>query len=308
MPNIHEESIYIQLAISGSERSNIFEYIENGILITDCDSKIVYANPAFSRICGYSNEELLGRNPGMLHSGRHDKKFYEAMWNSLKEKGYWEGEIWNRRKSGEIFPVYLTISSLIGVDNYECNYIAIISDISYLKKDVYKKLKLAMYDPLTELPNRTLYRDRVSHALKHAKTNPDIKHAILFMDLDKFKQVNDTYGHLVGDTLLKLVAERLSSVMRAGDTIARVGGDEFTAIFNNITNQSDIKQLTHRIVETIEKPFIIDGHKIEVSISIGVCIYPADGHLVDDLLAGADKAMYKAKRDKSKVEFYHAPA
>lgn len=296
--------LYLQLSLTPNNPNNIFDRIQNGILITNCQSQVVYTNPAFSRMTGYSAEELLGQNPGMLHSGRHDKEFYEDMWKNIKDKGYWEGEIWNRKKTGEIFPEYLTISSLIGVDEYICNYIAISSDISYLKKDIAKKMKLAFYDPLTELPNRSLYHDRVNQAINRGKADATLKHAILFMDLDKFKQVNDTYGHLVGDHLLKLVAERLSSIIRTGDTIARVGGDEFTAILNGISSKSDVDHTAKRMVDAIEKPFVVDGHKVQVAISIGICFYPIDGHQVDDLLAAADKAMYKAKKEQSKIEFY----
>lgn len=296
--------LYLQLSLTPNNPNNIFDRIQNGILITNCQSQVVYTNPAFTRITGYTAQEMLGQNPGMLHSGRHDKQFYEDMWKNIKDKGYWEGEVWNRKKSGEIFPEYLTISSLISVDENTCNYIGVISDISYLKKDIYKKLKLAFYDPLTELPNRALYHDRVSQSINRGKADAALKHAIMFMDLDKFKQVNDTYGHLIGDELLKLVAHRLTSIIRTGDTVARVGGDEFTAILNGIQNQSDADVLAHRMVEAIEKPFIIDGNKINISISIGICFYPVDGHQVDDLLAAADKAMYKAKREQSKIQFY----
>src|SRR3990167_4178020 len=195
--------LYIKLTFTPDDPNNIFEHLQNSILVTDCDSKVMYINPAFTTLTGYTAGEMLGKNPGMLHSGRHDKEFYEGMWASIKSKGYWEGEIWNRKKSGEIFPEYLTISTLIDDSATPCRYIAVASDISYLKKDIYKKLKLAFYDPLTELPNRTLYHDRVNHALHVGKSNPALKHAILFMDLDRFKQVNDTYGHLVGDHVLK---------------------------------------------------------------------------------------------------------
>lgn len=301
---ISNTMLYLKLSLNPSDPSNVFDRIQNAILITSAKSEIVYVNPACTRLTGYSLEELIGQNPGMFHSGRHDKKFYEKMWTSINENGYWEGEIWNRKKSGEIIPEYLTISTLVGVDNSPGNYIAISSDISYLQKDMEKKMKLAFYDPLTELPNRSLYRDRVNQAINLGQNDVSLKHAILFMDLDKFKQVNDTYGHLVGDELLKLVGERLSSVIRTGDTIARVGGDEFTAVLNGIKDQSDVAKLATRIVDTIEKPFVIDEHKINISISVGVCLFPANGHEVDELLTKADKAMYKAKREKSKIQFY----
>ncbi|OGT54293.1 MAG: hypothetical protein A3F43_04110 [Gammaproteobacteria bacterium RIFCSPHIGHO2_12_FULL_42_10] len=295
---------FIHLSINVNHRNNVFEHIQNGIMITNCESKVVYTNPAFSRITGYSAAEMLGNNPGILHSGRHDKKFYEEMWKSINEKGYWEGEIWNRKKTGEIFPEFITISTLINIDEYVCNYIAISSDITSFKLEDLRNLTLAFYDPLTGLPNRSLYHDRVSHALDNAKLNPNSKHTILFMDLDHFKQVNDTYGHLVGDHLLKIVGQRLSSLIRAGDTVARVGGDEFTAVLHGDNDKATVKKLAERIVENIEKPFEVDGHKVNIAISIGISFYPDDAKQLDDLLAKADEAMYDAKKTKRKIQFY----
>ena len=306
MPIENSTLLYIQLSLSNNIHNNIFEHIQNGVLITNPDSEVVYCNPSFTRITGYTREDIIGCNPGMLHSGRHDKKFYEAMWKDIQEKGYWEGEIWNRRKSGEIFPEFLTISTLFGTDETVCNYVAISSDISHFKNDIYHKLKFAFYDPLTELPNRVLYHDRVMHAINKGKTDPQLKHAILFMDLDQFKQVNDIYGHLIGDHLLKLVGQRLASVVRIDDTIARVGGDEFTAILTGIQDKAAVKKLAERMVSSIEKPFLIDGHEIHISISIGISFYPGDAHKIDDLLEDADKAMYDAKRTKQKIQFYES--
>lgn len=299
--------IYVRLTFSSNEPNNVFEHIENSVLVTNCESEIIYSNPAFTRSTGYTAEEVLGRNPDFLHSGRHEQQFFDDMWACIKKQGYWEGEIWNRKKSGEIFPEFLTISSLINEEKNLCNYVAIFSDITHLKQDMYKKLKHALYDPLTELPNRTLYHDRMQTALHSGKMDPTLKHAILFMDLDKFKQVNDTYGHLTGDRVLKLVGERLSSVLRFGDTVARIGGDEFTAILYGIKDKSDVDQLAKRMVEAIEKPFMVDGHEIHISISIGVSLYPADAHQIEDLLARADKAMYNAKKNQNKVQFFEKP-
>jgi diguanylate cyclase (GGDEF)-like protein/PAS domain S-box-containing protein len=304
MPQDNNSLFYVKLSLNPNKHNNFLDHIQNGILTTNNKSEVIYVNPAFSRLCGYSAKELIGNNPGILHSGRHDKKFYEDMWKSIKEKGSWEGEIWNRRKTGEIYPIYLTISALSEVDEYKDHYVAVSTDISYLKKDIYQKLQLALYDPLTELPNRTLYHDRVTHAIDKGKIDPTLKHAIFFMDLDKFKQVNDTYGHLAGDHLLKLVGQRLSSIIRAGDTVARVGGDEFTVILNDIKDKASVELLAKRIVESIEQPFEVDGHSVNVSISIGISFYPDDSDKMDDLLSCADKAMYVAKRDKSKIEFF----
>lgn len=282
----------------------IFDYINNGITITDKNSSILYTNPTFTAITGYSKKEAKGENPAILHSGRHDKKFFEHMWQDIVAHGFWEGEIWNRRKSGEIYPEYLTISKLPQTDEDDFLYIAVFSDISFLKKDITKKLHLAFYDPLSELPNRNLFLDRVNQGIENAKNEPDKTIAIFYMDLDKFKHVNDTYGHCVGDQLLKLVGQRLSSIVRAGDTIARVGGDEFTALLTTVVDKLSVSHFAKRILDSIEKPFMIDGHKIDISISIGISFYPKDSHTVDELLINADKAMYVAKKSGTKIVSY----
>lgn len=279
----------------------IFDYINNGVTITDMKSTILYTNPAFTRITGYSQEEARGDNPGMLHSGRHDKKFYENMWEQIINQGFWEGEIWNRRKSGEIYPEYLTISTIPQEEGNDFLYIAIFSDISFLKKDIDKNLHLAFFDPLTELPNRSLYLDRIRQSAENTKRTTGKSIAVFYMDIDKFKSVNDTYGHYVGDELLNFVGMRLSSIVRKGDTIARIGGDEFTVILTNIHDKQSASHFAERIIEAIEKPFIIEGHKIEISISIGISFYPDDTDDIDVLLLNADKAMYKAKKTGAKI-------
>lgn len=300
---LDHEFVYIKLLLKPNEVTNVFEYIQNGVVVTNLQSKVIYANPAFTRISGYSNQEILGQNPGILHSGRHNKAFYESMWAGINNNGYWEGEVWNRRKSGEIFPEYLTISRLASLHDNNAYFIGVFSDISNLKNDISEKMKYTLYDPLTELPNRTLYHDRVIDALTQCKTDHSLIHAIFFMDLDKFKSVNDTYGHLVGDQLLKEVAERLSSVIRTTDTVARVGGDEFTAMLYGIKDKSFADQTAKRMVEVIEKPFFINGKNIKISISIGICLYPSDANNIDELLDRADKAMYVAKKTQHKIHF-----
>jgi diguanylate cyclase (GGDEF)-like protein/PAS domain S-box-containing protein len=279
--------------------SNIFNHVSNGVTITDENSIALYANPAFTRITGYTNNEIIGQNPGMLHSGRHDKLFYQHMWQQILNKGYWEGEIWNRRKNGEIYPEFLTISKIKKDNTEDFFYIAIFSDITFLKKDISKKLHLAFYDPLTELPNRNLYFDRVHHTIANLKENESL--AIFYMDLDKFKLVNDTYGHCVGDELLKLVGLRLAKIVRTGDTIARIGGDEFTAILQDIKNKESVISFAKRILETIEEPFQIDDHLINISISIGINFYPNKLKNIETLLADADHAMYDAKKNGKKI-------
>lgn len=303
MNNDTQQPLYIKLVLQSNNSNNVFEYIQNGIIVTDRRSRVVYVNPAFSRISGYSSNDVIGSNPGILHSGRHDKKFYEQMWESINTKGSWEGEIWNRRKSGIVYPEYLTISSLTDIEGSTCYYVGVFSDICDLKVDIYKKLKLAFYDPLTELPNRTLYIDRLDNVIKD-DSEPKSCHAIFFMDLNKFKDINDTYGHLAGDHLLKMVGKRLSSVIRSGDTVARIGGDEFTAVLNNVKDKAYVDEVAKRMVDAVEKPYDLNGVEVTPSISIGISFYPSDGTKTDDLMTHADKAMYAAKSNHSKIQYY----
>lgn len=282
----------------------IFDYINNGITITDQHSHILYTNPVFTKITGYSKEEAKGESPGMLHSGRHNKTFYEAMWKQISETGFWEGEIWNRRKSGEIYPELLTVSKIEQGSPENYFYMAVFSDITFLEKDVEQKLHLAFYDPLTELPNRNLYLDRINQALESIDNKKETAMAVFFMDLDKFKAVNDTYGHCVGDTLLKLVGERLSAIVRSGDTIARLGGDEFTAVLIALDEREAALHFAKRIVESLEKPFSIDGHTINISVSIGISFYRQDADTAAVLMKEADAAMYSAKKNKTQIVVY----
>ncbi len=284
----------------------IFDLITNGIVVTDENSTIVYANPAYEKITGYTIEEVKGKNPGMLHSGRHDKNFYQLMWRSIIEKGYWEGEIWNRRKSGEIYPEILTITKLKKKKTDGFFYIGIFSDITFMQHDTQKKLYLAFYDPLTELPNRNLFLDRIKKNMEFKENSEKKAFAVFYMDLDRFKAVNDNYGHCVGDSLLALVGKRLALITRAGDTIARIGGDEFAVIMTSDCNQETALHFAKRIISHIEEPFIIDNVHVSISISVGICFYPSDADTLETLLTYADRAMYKAKKTGTKIEFYHA--
>ena len=294
----------IPLTIDLNQSSTIFDHVKNGVVITDQNSKILYVNPGFTTVTLYSKEEVMGENPGMLHSGKHDKNFYLEMWAQITNYGYWEGEIWNRKKTGEVYPELLTISKLTTTDPAQCYYIAIFSDITFLKNDIRKNLHLAFYDPLTELPNRHLYFDRVKKIINDIKHKKLKSVVVFYMDLDNFKNVNDTHGHSVGDKLLKIVGERLAALTRYGDTIARIGGDEFTAIITAGTSKSMIVKFAKRIVKKIEEPYHIDGHLIKISISIGISFYPQDASDVETLLSGADRAMYNAKKSGSKINCY----
>lgn len=295
----------LDFQINVSNCIKIFNHMNNGILITNKHSSIFYVNPAFSKITGYSREESIGRNPGMLHSGRHDVQFYKEMWNSIEGNGFWEGEIWNRRKSGEIYAELLTISTITSKSTPEnFFYIAAFSDISFLKKGTDRNMHLAFYDPLTELPNRNSYLEQVNRVFSTVMNNPKKMIAVMYMDLNKFKQVNDTYGHCAGDDLLKMVGERLSATTRTTDFIARIGGDEFTAIISGDANRLSVSKFAERIIESIEKPFLIQGHDIQISISIGISFFPKNANTIDELLSKADKAMYQAKKSGVRLVYY----
>ncbi|MCF6766720.1 sensor domain-containing diguanylate cyclase [Thiotrichales bacterium 19S3-7] len=258
----------------------LFDRVKNGITLTDENSKILYVNPAFSEITGYSKDDVIGGNPGILRSGYHDEAFYKKMWENIDNFGFWEGEIWNRQKSGKLYPSLLTITKLKNSDKKVSNYLAVFSDISFLEADNTEKINLAFYDPLTKLPNRLALEDQFNKTISAHKRkyynklvelqNKD-KILILFFDLNKFKQVNDTYGHVVGDKLLKNVASRLQSVMRSTDIIARFGGDEFVGIIPGITTAFEIKEYCSRILEAFVAPFKIDELEIISRLFTQLC-------------------------------------
>lgn len=289
----------------GGEK-NIFDLVKNGISITNKNYQILYLNPAFTNITGYSQHEALGKNLSILHSDYHEKEFYKEMWDTIANQGYWEGEIWNRRKSGQLYPEYLTISKIFPLNKHEFFYVAIFSDITFIKKDANKKIHLAFYDPLTELPNRNFFFDHLEKIPAHIANHSNRSIALLYMDLDGFKEVNDTLGHSVGDKLLHLVGKRLASVTRHGDTMARIGGDEFAAIIYSENDKQGIEKLSKRIVDAIEQPFMIGEHTINISISVGISFYPVDTDNLETLINYADKAMYAAKNKKEKIVFHQS--
>ena len=286
--------------------SGVFDHAEEGILITDQQGAILEANPACSRITGYSREEILGKNPRILHSGRQDQAFYDAMWREILENGHWSGEVWNRRKNGEIYPERLTLSAVKNEAGETSRYIALFSDISNLKNQQQQLERLAHHDALTGLPNRTLLNDRFEMALAQTKRSGG-KLAACFMDLDGFKPVNDTFGHEAGDLLLVEVAQRMLAISRATDTVARLGGDEFVLIFPHISDEAECRQMLSRIMDSITQPFNINGHDIRISASIGVAFYPDDDADGDSLLRHADQAMYVAKQSgRNQFHFFDA--
>lgn len=272
----------------------VFENVLEAIIITDREGVILRANPAFQVVTGYTIEEALGRKPNLVKSDRHPPEFYAEMWRRLTEVGHWQGEIWNRRKNGEVFPAMLSISSIRDAEGVISHYIGTMDDISLNKLNEERIRHLAFHDPLTGLANRVLFADRAETGLQRARRDSH-KLAVLVLDLDGFKQVNDSRGHAVGDLLLIEIARRLQGVLRAEDTVARFGGDEFTALLPHVDHAEAALTVARKILVTIEQPVVIDDVPLQVSASIGVSVYPADGDDYQSLFEAADTAMYQAK-------------
>lgn len=272
---------------------------KEGMVITDASNVILKVNQAFTLITGYAPEEALGKNIRMLSAGRHDKAFYSAIWASIREKGVWDGEVWNQRKNGEVFPQWLTITAVRGIDGDVSNYVATFSDITTRKATEEQIKRLAFYDTLTELPNRRLLLDRLHQALTSSARTHQYG-ALMFIDLDNFKLLNDTLGHDMGDLLLKQVARRITNCMREGDTVARLGGDEFVVILENLGQTEDEAAIhTHvageKLLTLLNQSYSLRGHMHHSSPSIGVCLFSGSPSSVETLLKSADIAMYQAK-------------
>jgi len=274
--------------------------VQEGILITDSQTNILQVNQAFTRITGYSAEEAIGKKPQILSSGRHDADFYAAMWDSINSTGKWQGEIWNRRKYGEIYPEHLTITAVKDSDNSITNYVAAFADATKSKESEEAIKELAFFDPLTKLPNRRLLQDRLFQALSSSDRTGQTG-ALLFIDLDNFKTINDTLGHIMGDLLLQKVAERLKSCVREGDTVARLGGDEFVVMLENLSAQSieaatQAETIGEKILATLNKPYMLAKKEYFNTSSIGVALFYHHHDKLDDLFKQADIAMYQAKK------------
>lgn len=274
--------------------AKMFDNSGEAILITDARSNIVAVNPAFTEITGYSAGEVMGKNPRILSSGKQTAEFYDLMWTSLNEAGQWSGEIWNRRKNGEIYPEWLSIGVVKNHRGETINYISLFSDITKRKEAEQRIEFLAHYDSLTRLPNRTLFADRLKRALVVAQRHGK-KVALLFLDLDRFKAINDTLGHLAGDMLLQSVAERLKSCVRESDTICRQGGDEFMILLEDVNGAEDVEKVANKIISVMSEPHRIGEEELIVTFSIGAAVYPDDADGEKTLTLHADQAMYRAK-------------
>jgi diguanylate cyclase (GGDEF)-like protein/PAS domain S-box-containing protein len=273
--------------------AKVFSDAHEGIVITDIQGTIVDVNPTFSTITGYSREEAIGKNPNMLSSGKHDAEFYAEMWKSIIENGHWQGEIWNRKKNGELFAEMITISALKD-KNVTTHFVCLFSDITKMKQQQSTLEQMAHYDVLTKLPNRTLFSDRFAQAIAHSNRKNTLL-AVCFLDLDSFKPINDEYGHDVGDQLLIEVAERISSSIRVEDTVSRQGGDEFAILLGDIESFTHCEQLLERLHHKLSRPYIINDYPHKITASIGVTLYPVDDENRDTLMRHADQAMYQAK-------------
>ncbi len=285
----------------------VFDNTHEGIMITDADNCIEAVNPAFTKITGYSFDEVRGKNPRILNSGLQSADFYAELWQSLNDHGHWEGELWNRHKNGVVFAESTSISYVYDETGNIKRHIAIFGDVTEKKQAAEKIYYQANYDPLTDLPNRQLFQDRLHLAVASAKRN-NTQLALLFIDLDRFKEVNDSSGHQAGDKLLIQVAERLSQCIRESDTLARLGGDEFTVILNNLTSNYDIENIAKMILELLNQPFSLAvGVDAAISASIGIAMYPADGQDDSTLIRYADAAMYRVKETgRNGFEFFTA--
>ncbi len=272
----------------------VFENVLDAIIITDPEGVILRANPAFEAVTGFAVEETVGRKANLVKSDRHPREFYAQMWQQLKTVGSWRGEIWNRRKNGEVFPAMLAITPVRDDAGNITYYIGTIDDISLNKSNEERIRYLAFHDPLTGLANRVLFADRTSTGLQRAKREGSSL-AIVVLDLDGFKAVNDSHGHAVGDQLLIEIAKRLQGVLRAEDTVARFGGDEFTALLPEIEAPQDAVVVAQKILATVAAPVAISGNQVQVSASIGISIYPTHGEDYRTLFTAADAAMYQVK-------------
>lgn len=276
------------------EATTVFESSYEGLMVVNADGLIAKVNPAFVRITGYAPEEVVGRSPRILSSGRQSAEFYKQMWDAIAKQDFWQGEIWNRRKSGEIYAELLSISVVRNSTGDVEHYVAVFSDISRLKAHEAELDRIAHYDPLTGVPNRRLLADRLAQAIARTARG-DMSLAVCYLDLDGFKQVNDTYGHPGGDQLLVGVTDHLKKILRAEDTLARLGGDEFVLLLTDIASPEECSVVLERVLTATGSPVMVDGHAVSVSASIGVSLYPQDHADADTLLRHADQAMYLAK-------------
>lgn len=286
--------------------ASVFDDSLNGIVVTDDQARILKINPAFSKILGYSCDEAIGRKTSLFKSGRHDREFYRTLWATLRQEGQWQGEIWDRRKDGRSIPLWQSITCVRDKKGRITHFVGVFFDLSEQKRSADHIRHLAYYDSLTELPNRQLFGERCERALQRARSKGRSL-VLLFLDLDRFKYVNDSLGHPAGDALLRAVAQRLKDCLRHNDTVARLGGDEFIVLLEDIESRRAIELTAQRILAAFNRPFLVHGHKLDIRTSIGVSCYPGDGEDATTLIKNADLAMYQAKESgRGDFRFYEA--
>ncbi|QQS54812.1 MAG: EAL domain-containing protein [Candidatus Competibacteraceae bacterium] len=283
----------------------VFENTRDGVMIVNLDQRILAVNRAFTEITGYIEAEILDQNPHILQSGRHDRAFYQLMWASILQTGYWQGELWNRRKNGELYPQWLTISTVRDEHGEPTHYVGVLTDISQLKRAEERLVHLVHYDPLTDLPNRLLAQSRLAHAVDQAQRHEQ-RVGVLLLDLDRFKTVNDSLGHPAGDALLCAIALRLRERLREEDTLARLGGDEFLVVLEHLPRPEEAASVAQNLLDLLTQPFMLpDGSEVYVNASIGISLYPDDGSSAADLIQYADTAVYQAKEQgRNTYRFY----
>ncbi|UZD54378.1 putative bifunctional diguanylate cyclase/phosphodiesterase [Caldimonas aquatica] len=284
----------------------VFNGTREGVLITDSHSRVLEVNDAFVEITGYARDAVLGQTPSLLSSGRHDPSFYSQMWKSLKETGRWQGEIWNRRASGEVYAEWLRILSVAGDDGQPTHYIGIFSDITAQKRDQELLDRLAHYDALTGLPNRRLMGERLATVMERARRHGQ-KVAVCVFDLDGFHEINGRFGHEAGDRCLVQLADRMQGVLRTGDTLARIGGDEFALLLGEVKGRADVDTVLRRVVSTLAPPYPLP-EPLALSVSIGVSLYPDDTSSPDHLFVLANEAMHRARQRGGSRTAYAADA
>lgn len=279
-----------EMRLASSFMQNTLE----GVMVTDANGIIMSVNPAYSKITGFSADEAIGKTPRIVNSNHHDKNFFNQFWNELKTKGKWQGEIWNRRKGGDVYLTWQTITRIPGETDNDVRYVSVFNDMTE-RWHINESIRhLAFHDPLTDLPNRALMQERLGQLL--SKTGREERNlAVMFLDLDRFKYVNDHLGHDVGDALLKAVARRLQLQIRQTDTLARLGGDEFVILLDNPYSMIEVEHIAKRIITVIGQVFKLGAHEANIGVSIGIATYPVGGTNATELLQNADTAMYAAK-------------
>ncbi len=285
----------------------VYENSHEAMMVIDADTTIIDVNPTFTTITGFAKSEVLGMTLEVMHSGRQDSEFHKTMWEALRAKGHWSGEVWNKRKNGQIYPEWLEINAVRNAAGQVYRWVAQAADISARKSAEHHIWRLANYDKLTGLPNRSMFHDRLEHEIRRALRGGK-KLALLFLDLDGFKEVNDSLGHDVGDMLLQHVANRLAGCVRESDTIARLGGDEFIIILNDVVDTTVVGSIAQKIIDTLAAPYLLRSHPVYVSASVGITLYPDDGETNEVLLKNADQAMYTAKKEGRNRYYYFTSA